>query len=377
MNHTQPVNYPSSASHNMRDYAHVADFLVPRRRQAHIVIILLSILMLPGISATFSPIDIESYDLESPELDADEVLMEEFSSAGGIEAFGIFIRDPSYFGEPDSDVTMIADYTGHGLGVADPKGGVLNLTVLREIDTKAEYLRQHEISEFYLSFASQITGEPVIGILDLATDFRAFMSGQSALTSPRIDPETMTMAPPSTDWIDCGILECLSFDDENLTQAHIDLAAHRLANHSSGAFLRLLSKDRGFTPDQSSPVLGPYDYQLLADGTIVAEEWGPGRWSASSAWLLINFDREAMQIYGWSFSWLNSSSDSDSGYEWDGVTVETNPIHNSVEECRERALAGEELCSMEWLYLALEEDLRSTDETVSYTHLTLPPISSV
>ena len=104
----------------MRDFAHVADFLIPRRRQAHIVVILLSMLMLPGISATFSPIDIESYDMESPELDANEVLMEEFSSAGGIEAFGVFIRDPSHFGEPDSDVTMIADYTGHGLGVTDP-----------------------------------------------------------------------------------------------------------------------------------------------------------------------------------------------------------------------------------------------------------------
>ena len=364
MNRTQPVKYPSFAAPNMRDFAHVADFLVPRRRQAHIVIILMSMLMLPGISATFSPIDIESYDLESPELDANEVLMEEFSSAGGIEAFGIFIRDPSYFGEPDSDVTMIADYTGHGLGLTNPEGGVLNLTVLREIDAKAEYLRQHEISEFYLSFASQITGESVVGILDLATDFRAFMSGQSALTSPRIDPETLTMAPPSTDWIDCGVLECLSFDDENLTQAHIDLAAHRLANHSSGAFLRLLSKDRGFTPDPSSLVFGPYNHQLLSDGTITAEEWGPGRWSASSAWLLINFDREAMQSNGWSFSWLNSSSDSNSGYERNGVTFETKPIHNSVEQCRERALVGEELCSMEWLYLALEEDLRSTDEMV-------------
>ena len=348
----------------MRDFAHVADFLIPRRRQAHIAIILLTMLMLPGISATFSPIDIESYDMESPELDANEILMEEFSSAGGIEAFGVFIRDSSHFGEPDSDVTMIADYAGHGLGVTDPEGGILNLTVLREIDAKAEYLRQHEISEFYLSFASQITGESVVGILDLATDFRAFMSGQSALTSPRIDPETLTMAPPSTDWIDCGVLECLTFDDENLTQTHIDLAAHRLANYSSGAFLRLLSKDRGFIPDPSSPVLGPYDHQLLVDGTITAEEWGPGRWAASSAWLLINFDREAMQSNGWSFSWLNSSSDSDSGYEWNGVTVETKPIHNSVEECRERALAGEELCSMEWLYLALEEDLRSTDEMV-------------
>ena len=71
-----------------------------------------------------------------------------------------------------------------------------------------------------------------------------------------------------------------------------------------------------------------------------------------------------MQNNGWSFSWLNSSSDASSGYEWDGVTVETKPIHNSVEECRQRAQAGEELCSMEWLYLALEEDLRTSDDMV-------------
>ena len=346
----------------MRDFAHVADFLVPRRKQAHLAILLLSLLMLPGISATFSPIDIESYDLESPELDANEVLREEFSSAGNIWAFGVYIRDSGQFGEPDSDVSMIADYTGEGQGVVEPEGGILNLTVLREIDAKAEYLRQHEISEFYLSFASQITGEPAVGIIDLAMDFRAFMSGQSALTSFRIDPETLTMAPPSTNWTDCGVLECLSFDDENLTQAHIDLAAHRLANHSAGDFLRLLSNDRAFTPDPSSPVIGPYGHQLFEDGTITSEQWGPGRWSASAAWMLVNFDREAMQSNGWTFSWLNASSDF--GYEWDGVTLETKPVHNSVEHCRESALAGEAPCAVEWLYLALEEDLRATDDMV-------------
>jgi len=346
----------------MRDFAHVADFLVPRRKQAHLAILLLSLLMLPGISATFSPIDIESYDLESPELDANEVLREEFSSAGNIWAFGVYIRDSGQFGEPDSDVSMIADYTGEGQGVVEPEGGILNLTVLREIDAKAEYLRQHEISEFYLSFASQITGEPAVGIIDLAMDFRAFMSGQSALTSLRIDPETLTMAPPSTNWTDCGVLECLSFDDENLTQAHIDLAAHRLANHSAGDFLRLLSNDRAFTPDPSSPVIGPYGHQLFEDGTITSEQWGPGRWSASAAWMLVNFDREAMQSNGWTFSWLNASSDF--GYEWDGVTLETKPVHNSVEHWRESALAGEAPCAVEWLYLALEEDLRATDDMV-------------
>ncbi len=346
----------------MRDFSNVADFLVPRRRQTHLVVFMMSLLMLPGISATFSPIDIESYDLESPELDANDILMEEFSAAGGIEAFGIYLRDPSHFGESDSDASMIAEYTGNGAGVMDPYGGILNLSVLREIDTKAQYLRNHEVSHFYLPFVSQITGAPVVGVYDLATDFRSFMSGQSSLTSPRIDPDTLLMTEPSTNWTDCGELECLSFDDENLTQAHIDLAAHRLSNYSSGAFLRLLSNDRAFTPDPTSDVIGPYGHQLLEDGTIVADEWGPGRWSASSAWLLINFERERIEEAGWTYSWLDSESEF--GYYWEGVTLQTDPIQNSVKECGKRASEGEKLCAMEWLYLALEEDLRSTDEMV-------------
>ena len=346
----------------MRDFSNVADFLVPRRRQTHLVIFVMSLLMIPGISATLSPIDIESYDLESPELEANDILMEEFSAAGGIEAFGIYLRDPSYFGEPDSDVSMIADYTGNGAGVPNPKGGILNLSVLREIDTKAQHLRDHEVSQFYLPFVSQITGAPVVGVYDLATDFRSFMSGQSSLTSPRIDPNTLQMTDPSTNWTDCGNLECLTFDDENLTQAHIDLAASRLSNYSSGAFLRLLSNDRAFTPDPTSEVIGPYGHELLEDGTIVADVWGPGRWSASSAWLLINFERESIEEAGWTYSWLDSESEF--GYYWEGVTLQTDPVHNSVEECGHRVSNDEKFCAMEWLYLALEEDLRSTDEMV-------------
>jgi len=346
----------------VRDFSNVADFLVPRRRQTHLVIFVMSLLMIPGISATFSPIDIESYDLESPELEANDILMEEFSAAGGIEAFGIYLRDPSYFGEPDSDVSMIADYTGNGAGVPNPKGGILNLSVLREIDTKAQHLRDHEVSQFYLPFVSQITGAPVVGVYDLATDFRSFMSGQSSLTSPRIDPNTLQMTDPSTNWTDCGNLECLTFDDENLTQAHIDLAASRLSNYSSGAFLRLLSNDRAFTPDLTSEVIGPYGHELLEDGTIVADVWGPGRWSASSAWLLINFERESIEEAGWTYSWLDSESEF--GYYWEGVTLQTDPVHNSVEECGHRVSNDEKFCAMEWLYLALEEDLRSTDEMV-------------
>ena len=346
----------------MRDFSNVADFLVPRRRQTHLVIFVMSLLMLPGIFATFSPIDIESYDFESPELEANDILMQEFSAAGGMEAFGIYLRDPSHFGESDSDASMIADYSGNGAGVINPHGGILNLSVLREIDSKAQHLRDHEVSQFYLPFVSQITGAPIVGVYDLATDFRSFMSGQSSLTSPRIDPETLQMTEPSTNWTDCGELECLSFDHVNLTQAHIDLAAHRLSNYSSGAFLRLLSNDRAFTPDPTSEVIGPYGHQLLEDGTIVADEWGPGRWAASSAWLLINFERERIEGAGWTYSWLDSESQF--GYYWEGVTLQTDPIQNSVQDCGNRASNGEKLCAMEWLYLALEEDLRSTDDMV-------------
>ena len=106
--------------------------------------------MIPGIIASFEPIDIESYDLESPELEANQVLRDEFTAAGNIWGFGIFVRDPAYVGDPDSDVDMIAEYPGVGGGVTDPRGGILNLTVLREIDTDADTLRSSEISQFYL-----------------------------------------------------------------------------------------------------------------------------------------------------------------------------------------------------------------------------------
>ena len=72
----------------MRDFAYVADFLVPRSKQSHPFVLVITLLMLPGLSAAFSPIDIESYDLESPELDANDVLMEEFPQPAGLRPSG-------------------------------------------------------------------------------------------------------------------------------------------------------------------------------------------------------------------------------------------------------------------------------------------------
>ena len=354
----------------MRDFGNLVDYLIPRRKRVHFAVVVVSIFMIPGIIASFEPIDIESYDMESPELEANQVLREEFTAAGNIWGFGIFVRDPEYFGEPESDVTMIADFTGVKGGISEPKGGILNLTVLREIDHDASTMRESEISEFYLPLASEISGDPAWGILDLATEFRTFMANESSLTAPRINPYKLAATldinastdPAPTNWTDCGELDCLSFDDQNVTQDHIDLAAHRMANNSNGAFLRFLSNDRSFLPDETGVVVGPVAHEFSEDGLLVSESWQRGRWSASAAWMIVNFDRDEMQKNGWTFSWKNASSEF--GYEWNGLDLETKPIRNSVEVCREREELGKPLCSVEWLYLSLEEDLRESDETI-------------
>ncbi len=318
--------------------------------------------MLPGFAATLTPIDVESYNLESPELEAAEVMREEFSGAGNIWGFGLFVRDSQYFGDSPSQISQVDSFTGINSGQSEPLGGILNLSVLREIDMKAEFLEQHEISEYYLSFASEISGQPILGVLDLATEFRVFMSGQSLLTKPQFNPDTLRMEEAPTNWNDCGVLECLSFDDPNVTQEHIDLASHRMANNSKGAFLRFLSIDRSFIQDNSSTLIGPVGGILNENGSIETDTWGYGRWSASSAWLILNLDRERMQNEGWTFTWINASAEW--GYNRDGVELSTNPIRYSIDECREKEERGEPLCSVEWLYLSIEEDLREQDDLV-------------
>ena len=354
----------------MRDFSKVADYLIPRRKRIHISVFIFTILMIPGILATFEPIDIESYEMESPELDANMVFREEFTAAGNIWGFGIFVRGEADIGSPESDVSMIADYTGENSGLEFPKGGILNLTVLREIDINAETLRNHNVSRFFLPIASEISGDPAVGMLDLASDFRSFMSGNSSLTQPRINPYKLaltldleeSMDPAPTNWTDCGILECLRFDDPNVTQDHIDLAAHRMANSSNGSFLRFLSNDRAFTPDPNSFVIGPVNHTIGEDGNLESELWQRGRWSASSAWLIVDLDREQMQESGWTFSWKNATTDF--GYKREGLTLVTDPIRYSFEYCQEREENNQPLCSVEWLYLSIEEDLRDTDEHI-------------
>ena len=81
----------------VRDFSKLAGLLLERRPQVHITILLVSLLMIPGMLASLTPIDIESYDMESPELTAYKVLNEFFASAEVMYGMMVSIRDPTHY----------------------------------------------------------------------------------------------------------------------------------------------------------------------------------------------------------------------------------------------------------------------------------------
>ena len=346
----------------MRDFTKIADTMILHNKRVHFAVIAITAFMIPGFLSSLTPIDIEAYNMDSPELEANDVMREEFSGAGNIWGFGIFVRDIEHMGDNPSEISMIQPFPGVSVGLENPKGGVLNLSILREVDSKAEILKSHDVSMYYLNFSSDISGIPLRGVLDLPNEFRVFMDNRSLVTRDRINPFTLQWEAAPTNWSDCGILECLPFDDPLLTQAHIDLAAHRMANHTRGSFLRYLSVDRAFLPDPTSPVIGPYGGDLQEDGTITSSEWGPGRWTASSVWMILNLDRQAMIDNGWTFAWIDARPEF--GFDRDGLAFSTDPIRYTMDQCRQESELGLTPCSVEWLYLAIEEELRATDEQV-------------
>jgi len=346
----------------VRDFSKIADAMIVHNKRVHAAVIVITAFMIPGFLSSLTPIDIEAYNMDSPELEANDVMREEFSGAGNIWGFGIFVRDPIHIDEDPSRISMIEPFPGESGGLSNPTGGVLNLSILREVDSKAEILKSHDVSMYYLNFSSDISGIPLRGVLDLPNEFRVFMDNRSLVTRDRINPFTLQWELAPTNWTDCGVLECLSFDDPELTQAHIDLAAHRMANHTRGSFLRYLSVDRSFLPDPTSPVIGPYGGTLQDDGTIVADQWGPGRWTATSVWMILNLDRQAMVDNGWTFAWIDARPEF--GFERDGLSFSTDPIEYTMEQCKEESQRGLAPCSVEWLYLAIEKELRATDEQV-------------
>ena len=335
--------------------------------------------MVPGLLQTLTPIDVESYDMDSPEMIAEIVIDEEFSSKELTVGFVVTIRDPSSIengsqaphidgdGNPDRlafpTPQEVAPFQGDGKGLTGenlPKGGVFNLTFLRELQQKIMIARNDPLSEFYRPIVSELTGESANGTLSLYEQFEAFMANRSLLTRTSFDPLGNTV-PPLTNWYDCGELECLKFDDENLTQAHIDLAANRMIIATPSTFMRWTTSDRAFLPDSESPVIGPVGGQIGEDGTFQNAVWMPGRWSASATWILIQLDKEEMIESGYTFVWGDARSEPGS-MTWEGLELYATPQEITPEDCQQSVESGDGPCSASWALLSLEHKIRVTDQ---------------
>ena len=71
-------------------------WFVPQKSRVHIAVFILSLFMIPGALTALQPIDMESYEMESPELTAQTIINQEFSNSEIILGFVISARDPEY-----------------------------------------------------------------------------------------------------------------------------------------------------------------------------------------------------------------------------------------------------------------------------------------
>ena len=333
---------------DVRDFARVADFLLPRSFKLHAAVLAISLFMIPGLIASLTPIDVQSYDMESPELTANQVVNDEFEAAEKTHGFAVSVRsneailagnsaphftdsgDIDYANLPHPSERLSFQGTSAGLVGDDiPIGGILNLTVLREIELKTEIANSHYLLNYTRPLVTELTGTGFMGPMSLPDILRAFMAGESLLTQPTVNVFGIPQ-PPKTNWEDCGALECLTYDDPNVTQDHIDLAAHRMIMNSDGAMLRWFSTDRGFTHDENSTLIGPIGGTIREDGTFDEDvTWGPGRWSSSTTWILIQLSRTDLEENGITYYWADAENQRN-GYEFEGLNLVTTPPQYSV-----------------------------------------------
>ena len=360
---------------------------VPYRNRIHVAVFILSLLMIPGAMTALQPIDMESYEMESPELTAQEIINEEFSNSEIILGFVMSARQPDLVppiedwepvplledGTPDyANLVHATEKVDSGeawAGISAPKGGIVNLSILREIDNKVNIVHEHHLSPAMKPLVNDVTGHQYGGAMSLSDIFRGFMNDTSILSQPGINSFGV-VTPAPTNWTDCGELECLEFDDQNLTQDHIDLAASRMANAPENNFLRWLSLDRGFFPDINSKITGQIGGELQLDGTWENGVTGLGRWSASSTWLIVQYDRGILEEMGWEVIWKDAHQEKSVSLSDDGLivggyrladgTLVVHPPRYDVELCQElqKENGG---CSSEWSYMDLEGVLRSND----------------
>ena len=147
------VHYPFF----VRDFSIIADRMVSGSNRVHAAVIVITALMIPGFLSSLTPIDIEAYNMDSPELEANDVMREEFSGAGNIWGFGIFVRSMEEVGNMPSEISMAEPFSGTSQGIEEPTGGILNLSILREADMKANILKNHDVSRYYMNISYNIS----------------------------------------------------------------------------------------------------------------------------------------------------------------------------------------------------------------------------
>lgn len=375
---------------NMEVMDRLGSIFTANPNKVHIAMFILTLLLIPGALRALEPIDMESYDMETPELAAQSYIDESFPNSELIVAFIVNVKQEEYLiseedwepipslsdGAADysqlASLDQIADAGEEWQGISSPAGGILNLTALRDIDNKQNIILNHTLANSMKPMVNDVTGLSNAGVMSLADIFRGFMNNTSFLTQPSRNAFGEPL-PPLTNWTDCGDLDCLEFDDANVTQAHIDLAASRMVDASSGSFLRWLSVDRGFRADIDSNLRGLVGGELTTDGSWSGGIEANGRWSASSTWIIIQFDRTELENNGWTQIWKDAHQETSIRFE-DGLRVggyrlvdgvlQVAPPQYDNEICIEMKEAGEGACSIEWGIMDLEGELRSEDYAV-------------
>ena len=371
-----------------RRYDRIAAWLLPRKRGAHIAVVLLTLLMIPGCD-------------DGPPAHRHGVLRDGVARTHGsnhrqrrVSQFGDHPRFPRLGPQPRprsavedwTPVPRMADGSPDYAslphpsemvpagepweGIDAPTGGILNLTVLQELDTKLNLVLEHPLAPALKPLVNDVTGHQSNGAISLSDHFRGFMNNTSILTQPGLTTLGVVTEPP-TNWTDCFPLDCLEFDDANITQAHIDMAAARMAEASDNNFLRWLSLDRGFKADYTAFQEGPVFGRLLSNGTWENADWQKGRWTGSSTWLLVQLDSTKLQEMGWEVVWKDAHQEkqiqfTDEGFRVGGYRLADghlvlHPPQYTEEECLELQAEGAG-CATEWTYMDLEGHLRTHDQ---------------
>ena len=98
----------------MGGFDRVANLLFENRKITHLVVFLMTLLMLPGLPISLTPADIESYDLESPELTAARVIQQDFTGNGIMVGYIYTVRDVNLIDETGpvgwEEIQPILDY---------------------------------------------------------------------------------------------------------------------------------------------------------------------------------------------------------------------------------------------------------------------------